>query len=102
MKEEPNKTLLKKYIESVKNLNEIIDNLRSAGINLDDKVIDAIYTPVHLAAKAVEELINQEGADWIEWFIWDNNFGESGFQAGCAENIRPIKSVDDLWDLMNE
>lgn len=95
------KTLLEQYIKSVEDLNKMIDNLRSAGVNFDDKTIDVIYSPVILAAKAIGELINSDGLDWIEWFIWDNDLGVRGLDAGYGKKVRPIRNVDDLWELIN-
>jgi hypothetical protein len=95
------KKLLKDYIQSVKELNGLIDNLRKVGIEPNDDLIAAIYAPTDFAAKAIEELINPNGFDWIDWFIWENSFGESGLDARFDGKTKPIKNVDDLWELMN-
>jgi hypothetical protein len=94
--------LLEDYLQSVKSLNEMTDNLRKVGVSLSEDLIAAIYAPTNYAAKAIEELINPNGFDWIEWFIWDNNFGESGLEAGLDGDVKPIKNVDDLWELMHD
>jgi hypothetical protein len=95
------KQLLEEYMQSVKSLNKMTDSLRKVGIVFNDDLIATIYKPTDYAAKAIEELINPNGFDWIEWFIWENNFGESGLDAGFDGKTKPIKNVDDLWELMN-
>ena len=96
------KKLLKEYIQSVKELNKMIDGLKKAGIELSESMIDTIYAPTTFGAKAIEELINPNGFDWIEWFIWDNNFGENGLRAGNEEDFDQINNLDDLWRLIND
>jgi len=41
-----------------------------------------------------------DGDDWVSWFMWENGFGKKRFEAGF--NRKKIKTVDDLWNLIQE
>jgi len=40
--------------------------------------------------------------DWIGWFIYENYFGKSGYEAGYNDNLKKIKTLNDLWRLIND
>lgn len=37
---------------------------------------------------------------WVSWFVFDNEFGKKGLEAGFDGKMTKITSVDDLWDLI--
>lgn len=40
--------------------------------------------------------------DWISWFVWNNEFGGDGLEAGYDGKLKKIKTVSDLWNLIEE
>ena len=52
------------------------------------KLMDA-YT------KAVAQLVGDQ-AEWLSWHWSDNEWGEKSLEAGPTENMRQIKTLDDL------
>ena len=35
----------------------------------------------------------------LSWFIWDNDCGRNGYEAGVDGDVRAVKTVEDLLDL---
>ena len=48
----------------------------------------------------VEDKIGNNAKDWIEWFIYENDCGKGELGAGFDDNFKPIKTVDDLYDVI--
>jgi len=42
----------------------------------------------------------QSVLEWLLWYIYDNNLGEKGYEAGFKNKMKPIKNVDDLLELL--
>lgn len=64
---------------------EKIGNINAMGIGLCD-LGDPLYSAIHLLLR---EIYNEEGVDWIYWFIYENNMGKKGVAAWNAKE-RPI------------
>lgn len=39
---------------------------------------------------------------WIDWFVFENDMGASGLKAGYDNKEKRIKTLDDLWWLIEE
>jgi len=39
---------------------------------------------------------------WLEWFIYENNWGADGREAGYDGDVRPIRTFEDLLDLIDK
>lgn len=39
---------------------------------------------------------------WIDWFVFENGMGASGLKAGYDDKKKRIKTLDDLWWLIEE
>lgn len=50
---------------------------------------------------AVAELINDK-ADWLEWFICENDCGKKGYMAQINGKRRKIKTAQNLIDLIHQ
>lgn len=46
------------------------------------------------------ELAMNDKTGWIDWFIYENDFGKKEMTAGYDTVVKPIKNNDDLYDLM--
>lgn len=47
------------------------------------------------------ELAMNDKSGWIDWFIYENDFGKKEMTAGYDDTVvKPIKNNDDLYDLM--
>ena len=46
----------------------------------------------------------EHGQSWIEYFLWELNFGEEWKPGTVTENGKdiPLKTTDDLWNLLTK
>jgi hypothetical protein len=38
----------------------------------------------------------------VSWFVWDNEFDKKRLGAGIDGKTKKIKTIDDLWNLIQE
>jgi len=79
-----------------------------------EAVQDAFRTMLdgHYVYNIGEEIINEyvnmladqvgDTANWINWFIWENDFGKRGHEAGYDGEMTSIRTIDDLYRLITE
>jgi hypothetical protein len=74
----------------------------------DFELVDKLF---EIALKYLCELMNDDFNDgWIPWFVYENDWGNKGFEAGIANGktkvkSKKIKTTSQLYDLivkMNE
>lgn len=51
--------------------------------------------------RVVSELAGDRN-NWIDWYIYENDFGKKKHEAGYDGNRKPIKTTRQLLDLINE
>jgi hypothetical protein len=49
--------------------------------------------------RILSELVGDDNG-WISWYVFDNELGKRGFEAGYDGNVVKITSVDMLWELI--
>ena len=60
---------------------------------------DAAFGLINVAIKATAEAIGDKH-EWLEWFVLENDCGRKGHEAGYEKRLKPIRTVDDLLDLL--
>lgn len=60
---------------------------------------DAAFGMLNVAIKATAAAIGDK-YDWIDWYVIENDCGRKGQEAGYTDNIKPIRTVEDLLDLI--
>lgn len=50
--------------------------------------------------KILEETCGDK-ANWISWYVFENDWGSRGMEAGYEGEMKPIKNYKDLWRLIN-
>jgi hypothetical protein len=68
------------------------------GMSLDSELGQLIYTPFNMYMRTLDAISNN--SQWLAWFVWDNDCGSKGLAAGINGDINPIKTVDDLFELI--
>ena len=58
-------------------------------------VFELLETAIAATAAAVGDT-----ADWLDWFVHDNDCGRKGNEAGYSDRLKPIRTVEDLLDLV--
>ena len=59
----------------------------------------AVFELIDVAIMAAGEAIG-DTATWLDWFIHDNDCGRKGYDAGYEGRLKPIRTVEDLLDLI--
>ena len=51
--------------------------------------------------KLLSKYLGDEG-DWINWYVFDNNYGKKQLEAGYDGKVLKIDRISRLWDLIEE
>lgn len=87
----------------IRNAVNLIQRMDDAFKELDCHlaVVDKpIYTRSWIIAEALIDELDVYG--WMSWFILENDYGASALEAGYDGKLKPIKTVDDLLELMDQ
>lgn len=68
-------------------------------INHDSALMDSTYKVEGFLVEALAMLVDDKDG-WLYWFVHENHFGEKGLEAELEENMKPIKTLDDLRALI--
>ena len=75
---------------------KVINKLNELNMDVMD-LVDPYYMIVD---KLMREVYGEEGADWFNWFCFENDFGTKGLEA-WDENKNPIcYSWESLWECL--
>lgn len=86
---------IKKFNAESDEMNEHLSFIASGAIcELGDSLLDDY---MRLLSESVGDTQN-----WIYWFVFEDGFGANGYEAGYDGGTTPIKTVDDLWQLIEE
>jgi hypothetical protein len=91
-----------KYLNAIKKFNveadSFNDHLKAISQGGFSEVgFDLLDSYVALLSEAVGD-----DGDWIAWYCFDNDFGARKLRAGYDGNEKPIRNVNDLWNLIQE
>lgn len=92
--------LLKEYVNERKKLVSYVDKLNKAiDLNPESPLINKFYELDDLARKFLKIILTDD-ADWLDWYVYDNDSGAKGYDAGYDKNLKPIKTEEDLLELI--
>lgn len=88
-------------INAVKSHSEYIWNLYK------DYGIDFVNSPVMEIENEITKYLKaqfDDKCDWINYWMWELNFGENWKPGTVTENGNdiPLKTIDDLWNLLTK
>src|ERR1035437_6643131 len=93
--------LIETLIAIYKEMDAVCDQAKGIlGIEVDSKLLDPFWRAFDGYVKAVSALVGDAGAEWLSWFIWENDCGEKGMEAGYDKRLRPVKTVRQLVALI--
>lgn len=64
-----------------KQYNEIISEAHSMGIDLIQGKFSTIDNVEDILEASITSHYGEEGWEWVEWFIWENDYGQKGMEA---------------------
>lgn len=90
-----------KLINAVKNHSDYIWNLYK------DYSIDFVNSPVMEIENEITKYLKaqfDDKSDWISYWMWELDFGENWKPGTVTENGNdiPLKTIDDLWNLLTK
>ena len=89
---------VEKALESLKKASKV-QSAVSDFVNPDGAFMESAYRVENFLVDALALLIDDKGG-WLDWFIYENDFGEKALEAGLKEDLKPIKTLDDLRALI--
>ena len=60
----------------------------------------AVFELIDVAILAASSAIGDSAGEWLDWFVHDNDCGRKAHEAGYDNRLRPIRTVEDLLDLI--
>lgn len=60
----------------------------------------AVFELLDVAILAAASAIGDSAGEWLDWFVHDNDCGRKAYEAGYNDNLKPIRTVEDLLDLI--
>lgn len=90
------------YLDAIKEFNEesddFNDHIKAISMGgFSELGFDFLDYFIELLSESVGDTQN-----WIYWFVFEDEFGANGYEAGYDGGTTPIKTVDDLWQLIEE
>ena len=100
--------LTKARIEAILAARTQFDGLAKAiGLQVESPLNEAFYAVFTQACIAIEHAqtgtppIKDIGGEcWLAWYIWENGCGKDGRKVGYKDSMKPIRTLDDLLDVM--
>jgi hypothetical protein len=98
--EEKLKEMFQNCIDHYTAYSNIMDNaVRHGGINFEHMLYELPYTLLDEHIKLLEQTAGDEYGN-LAWYIFENDCGNRGFEAGEKGNNFKIKNLDDLFKLI--
>lgn len=72
---------------------------KAAGATLDKGVLDAAWRCVEYHRRHTERII-EDKAEWLDWFIYENDCGEKELKVKYSNRWRAIRTPKDLVRVM--
>jgi hypothetical protein len=95
-------TLLKKWVEHHKNMDEINHCIMEAlGLREPPSVVEEYWKLFDSYTELVAKMVGDKH-EWLNWYCWENKMGESGLEAGFNKKLHPIKTLEDLLRLIED
>lgn len=96
--------LLREHFALVARIRGYADQCRhTLGTDPEAPYYTHLFLLIDPMGKNLERLITgKESSDWIQWYLWENDAGAKGMTAGVEGNMRPIRTVEDLYWVMGE
>lgn len=96
MNKELFKNILNKFIE----LEEFVDVLESARIDIIET--PAFEVSSYLFDRLIEAYFTEEGCNWIVWYMFEKRLDPDNIKATDEEGNEICKDIDDLWEIVKD
>lgn len=91
----------KDILDTYRKFNDDCFNMNKVGVNLFEYEYPVAAHVDHLFSLFWSALYKPEAIDWINWFIYENDYGEKGMGAWDGET--PIcQTVEELYNYIDQ
>lgn len=99
---EKQKQYIERYVKCIKQVRDYQEELsKTVGLELEGKLCNKLWWMQDVTDYFLLELTDDYVIDWVNWFIWENDFGEKEMKVGEKGNLKPIKNLDNLFECIN-
>lgn len=94
--------LLQNWKQCHDNILTLMESLEPAfGSLINSKLSEQLWHNFYILTETTEKFLGSD-YNWLEWYCWDNQMGEKRLDAGYGRKMKPIKTLDDLLDLLEK
>lgn len=90
----------KEFKEDMDSLKKFIDrkNTISKFVGIESEIFELISETIHNIILLLEnKWLQDKKSEWIAWYVYENDFGLKKLKAGYDDNIKPVKTILDLY-----
>lgn len=95
------KELFLETLEQIDNFYSRIDEYRKLGIDFYESEVDIISPFNKIHDILFETIYSEKGIDWINWFIFENDFGRLGMEA-YDEDLLICQTAGELFNYIEQ
>ncbi|MCH9835404.1 hypothetical protein K0U83_07060 [bacterium] len=88
--------ILTKWAKVINQANEAADNLNAVGMSPEAPILEALWAATEALTHAVETRLGIASPGWLDWYACENHVGKDGKEAGYGDDLRKIKTLEDL------
>ena len=92
----------KNIINLYKKYESYITEYSDFGIYLYEGKYPITEISTQIADLLWKEIYSEEGIDWINWFMYENDFGNRGLEAFDSDENLICQDVDSLYDCIEQ
>ena len=70
------------------------------GCHPESQFYDTTWRVFDAYTIALAETLGDKGGDWMQWYCAENEMGASGHSAGYDGKTKPIKTMNNLYELI--
>lgn len=96
-----NKKLFNEILDKIKLFDSQVDEYYKFGVNLFEGTYPIAETSSLITEMFWRSIYSEKGSDCINWFIYENNFGDAGLEMWDNDNL-VCQTVDDLYDYIEQ
>lgn len=93
--------LLKTFIKLLKAYETASNNAeayRQVGVDLFESKLKIVPYIDEMFSLLLNERYDEEGVDWIKWFVHDNKMGKRGLTAKNIDGTEICQTIEELYD----
>jgi hypothetical protein len=86
-----------KIIDCYRRGSEMISDLHSLGFDLMEGKYQLSNILFEQLQNSIRAIYGEEGLDWVEWFIFENDYGEKEMQANDEKGNLICQTLEELF-----